>query len=115
MRMSQVKERRAAPGAAAMVTRFRAGVMTPAISTVSEKISGNGTLRGRGEMNKERRVLQQGRKGEGGNQHRGHRLRADRAEGDVVRGDAEARSAMKTRHRRHGEPGQAGGLTRYIE
>ena len=36
--------------ATAMVIRLRAGVTTPPISTVREKISGNGTVRGRGEM-----------------------------------------------------------------
>jgi hypothetical protein len=37
---------------ATMVMRLRAGTMTPANSTVCEKKSGSGTLRGRGEMNR---------------------------------------------------------------
>ncbi len=35
---------------AAMVMRLRTGVIAPPIETVCEKISGSGTLRGRGEM-----------------------------------------------------------------
>ena len=47
-RMSQEKST-SNTTAAAMVMRLRAGVMTTAMCTVSEKISGRGTLRGRGE------------------------------------------------------------------
>ena len=48
-RISSAK-RASSTTAAPMVIRLRSGVMTPAISTVCEKISGSGTARGRGEM-----------------------------------------------------------------